>query len=463
VTIAEQLAGIFEAGVVSTAAQDLEEHSSDWAPRALLDRRSGHASRPPSCIVRPRSTEEVATLLAWAHETRTPVVPWGGGSGVLASVEPADSVVVDLGALDHVGEIDEKSHLVTAGAGVTGPALTAHLDSKGYLLGHEPQSLAISTVGGWIATRACGQLSARYGGIESLLAGFTAVLPGGRVVRSKTVPRRAAGPDVASLMIGSEGTLGIVTEADFRVTPLPSARVNMCLRFEHMADGVVACRRIAQSGLGPTLVRLYDAEDAAIFLRRFPDEPQGPLLLLSFDDDPGEVRVSLAASLSNGMPGNPDLVDHWWEHRNDAVAEFRKLMLGEGLLGPHAVVETMEVAGTWTVLRELYHSMKEKLGALADIAGCHISHVYPDGACLYFTLASACDDDDEARRKLGAWWDAGMRTCLDAGGSISHHHGIGRVKARWLEEELGGWMDVLRAVKRTVDPHGVMNPGALGL
>lgn len=458
-TVAQQLADLLDPAAVSTAAGDLDAHSSDWAPESQLDRRRGRPPEAPSCVVRPRSTDEVATLLAWAHETETPVVPWGGGSGVLASAGPAGRVVVDLAELNQTSEVDEKSRLVRAGAGVTGPALSDHLSAAGYLLGHEPQSLAISTVGGWIATRACGQLSARYGGIESLLAGFTAVLPGGKVVTSKTVPRRAAGPDVASLLIGSEGTLGIVTEADLRVSPLPQERHDLCLRFEHMSDGVAACRKLAQSDLAPTLVRLYDAEDAAIFLRHFPDQPPGPLLLLSFDGQ----RAEAAAELCGGSPGDAMLVEHWWGHRNDAVGEFRRMMAGEGILGPHALVDTMEVAGTWTVLRELYHSMKEKLSGLADIAGCHLSHVYPDGACLYFTLASACSDDDEAAAKLASWWTTGMRTCLDAGGSISHHHGIGRVKAPWLEEELGGWMDVLRAVKRAVDPHNVMNPGALGL
>ncbi|HEX2295183.1 MAG TPA: FAD-binding oxidoreductase [Actinomycetota bacterium] len=462
-SVAEQLADLLDPEAVTTAAGDLAAHSSDWAPGALLARRRGEAPAPPACVVRPRSTAEVATLLAWAHDTETPVVPWGGGSGVLASAAPEGRVVVDLSELDGLGAVDEKSRLVRAGAGVTGPALHDHLGAAGYLLGHEPQSLAISTVGGWIATRACGQLSARYGGIESLLAGFTAVLPGGRVVRSKTVPRRAAGPDVASLMLGSEGTLGIVTEADLRVSPVPESRTDVCLRFEHMADGVAACRKLVQSDLDPTLVRLYDADDAAIFLRHFPGEAPGPLLLLSFDGRGDAWRAGAAAELCGGSSGAPALVAHWWEHRNDAVDEFRRLMAGEGILGPHGLVETMEVAGTWTVLRDLYHSMKERLSAVADLAGCHLSHVYPDGACLYFTLAAACGDDAGAERKLATWWETGMRTCLDAGGSISHHHGIGRVKAPWLEEELGGWMEVLRAVKRAVDPRNVMNPGALGL
>jgi alkyldihydroxyacetonephosphate synthase len=167
--------------------------------------------------------------------------------------------------------------------------------------------------------------------------------------------------------------------------------------------------------------------------------------------------------LAGGTRGDDGLVGHWWAHRNDAVAEFRKLMEGNGLLGPHGIVDTMEVSGTWSVLRELYHSMKKELSDIADIAGCHLSHVYPDGACLYFTLASATADDTAAAVALDSWWDTGMRACLDAGGSISHHHGIGRLKAPWLPEELGGWWDMLKDLKKVIDPNRIMNPGALGL
>jgi alkyldihydroxyacetonephosphate synthase len=230
-----------------------------------------------------------------------------------------------------------------------------------------------------------------------------------------------------------------------------------------MADGVAACRSLAQSDLHPTLVRLYDAEDAAIFLRHHPGEPQGPVLLLSFDGRDAAGRADEAVELSEGTPGNDTLVEHWWEHRNDAVEEYRRLMMGEGLLGPHALVDTMEVAGTWTVLRDLYHSMKQALTQRAQLAGCHLSHVYPDGACLYFTVASMCESDEAAYSLLDAWWEAGMNACLQAGGTISHHHGIGRVRAHYLAAELGQWASVLTAVKNALDPRGIMNPGALGL
>jgi alkyldihydroxyacetonephosphate synthase len=264
-------------------------------------------------------------------------------------------------------------------------------------------------------------------------------------------------------MMGSEGTLGIVTEVTLRVTPIPEDRIDRCIRFEHVGDGVDACRKLAQSDLHPTLVRFYDREDATIFLRHHEDEPVSPFMLLAFDGDDAEARAAAATELVGGTAGNPELVAHWWEHRNDAVEEFRILMEGEGVLGPHALVDTMEVSGTWSNLRDLYHGMKEELGKVADLVGCHLSHVYPDGSCLYFTCASACSDDDEAQEKLDQWWAVGMQTCLGAGGSISHHHGIGRRKAPWLQREMGGWWDVLLAVKQAIDPNRIMNPGALGL
>jgi alkyldihydroxyacetonephosphate synthase len=360
-------------------------------------------------------------------------------------------------------DVDDKSRLVRVQAGVSGPQLAEVLGTGGWMLGQEPQSFAISTVGGWLATRACGQLSSRYGGIEDAVAALEVVLPGGRVLGGKTVPRRAAGSELWKLMIGSEGTLGIITDAVFRFSPVPAERVDRCLRFDHMADGVTACRSIAQSETHPTVVRLYDKEDSAIFLRNHPDQPEGPLLLLSFDGDDAERRATRGLELAGGTRGDDGLVGHWWAHRNDAVAEFRKLMEGNGLLGPHGIVDTMEVSGTWSVLRELYHSMKKELSNIADIAGCHLSHVYPDGACLYFTLASATADDTAAAVALDSWWDTGMRACLDAGGSISHHHGIGRLKAPWLAEELGGWWDMLKDLKKVIDPNRIMNPGALGL
>ncbi|HEV3473598.1 MAG TPA: FAD-linked oxidase C-terminal domain-containing protein, partial [Actinomycetota bacterium] len=189
----------------------------------------------------------------------------------------------------------------------------------------------------------------------------------------------------------------------------------------------------------------------------------GALLLLSFDGRDTARRATEAVAMADGRPGNDLLIAHWWEHRNAAVDEYIRLMAGAGILGRHALVETVEVAGTWSVLRDVYHDMKNALTAEADIVGCHLSHVYPDGACLYFTLGSACSDDATAATIHDRWWQVAMTACLNAGGSISHHHGIGRVKSPWLADELGGFFDVLVAVKHALDPNNIMNPGVLGL
>jgi alkyldihydroxyacetonephosphate synthase len=431
--------------------------------QALISKRAGTTEVAAACVVRPRSTEQVAAILRWANDTHTNVVPYGGGSGVCRAVVATDGIVVDTRAMCEIIDFDEKSRLVRVEAGVQGPDLRKALESWGYTLGHEPQSIKISTVGGWIATRASGQLSVRYGGVEDMVAGMEAVLPGGKLVRSKASPRKSTGPDVAQLMIGSEGTLGIVTEVMLRVHPIPAPLAHACVRFDHISDGVAACRRIVQSSLAPVLMRLYDKEDAALLLRRFDDPDTRPVLLLTFDGEDGASRAQQAAEISNGALDDDALVAYWWDHRNDAVDEFQILMAGQGVLGPHALVDTMEVSATWTRLRDLYHTMKDALTPLADFVGCHLSHAYPDGACLYFTMAATCPDDESARERHDQWWRTGMETCLAAGGSISHHHGIGRMKAAWLEREMGGWMDVLRAVKRAVDPNGIMNPGALGL
>ncbi|MBW3594458.1 MAG: FAD-binding oxidoreductase [Actinobacteria bacterium] len=462
-TAPAELAEIVGEHRVSVHPQDLHRHSGDRSPAALLARRMGRRLARPLCVVRPRTTKHVAQIVEWANATKTPLVPYGGGSGVTDGIRPDRAVVVELRAMNEIRDFDEKSRLVRAECGVLGSDLDNALHGWGFMLGHQPQSIQISTVGGWVSTGAVGQLSSRYGGIEDLVAGMEAVLPDGRIVRTKGTPRTATGPDVASLLIGAEGTLGIVTEVTLRVSALPPARLDLCVRFEHMAEGVAACRKIAQEDLDPTMMRLYDRDDAAIFLRNHPDEPRDPFMILSFEGFDAPARMEEAFRLARGERGNDSLVDHWWVHRNDLVHEYLNLMDGTGLLGPHAMVETMEVSARWSDLRDVYHAMKDALGAQADIVGCHLSHHYIDGACLYFSIGSACDSDDDAAAKLESWWEAGMSACIEAGGSISHHHGIGRRRARWLPTELGGWWDVLVALKKTLDPNGIMNPGALGL
>ena len=459
---ADELETLLGRDTVSVEEEDLATHARDWSAGALLARRRDEVGAP-TCVVRPRDAAAIEELLRWAHRTKTPVVPFGGGSGVCRHIEADDMVVVDLSRISGVVDLDERARVVRVRAGTNGGQLQSALAENGLMLGHQPQSIDISTVGGWVATRACGQMSAGYGGIDDAVVALDAVLPTGSTIRVDHSPRSSRGPEFTSLMIGSEGAFGIVTEATLRVYPIPEERRGVALRFDHMADGVAACRKLAQSTLHPAVVRLYDREDAALFLRNHPDEEVAPLLILSFDGEQAGHRAERAVQLTGGRRGEGALVEHWWAHRNDAVGEYRRLMDGEGLLGPHAIVDTMEVSASWSRLRDLYHSMKERLSKEADICACHLSHVYPDGACLYFTLASAAEDDNVAAATHLAWWQEGMQTCIAARGSISHHHGIGRLKAEWLWRELGGWQDMRRAIKHHFDPHNIMNPGVLGL
>jgi alkyldihydroxyacetonephosphate synthase len=461
------LAAQLSQGAVSTDPADLAAHAHDWWTLALLRQRRGDAFTLPAAVVRPSSTEEVATVLRWAQETRTPVVPFGGGSGVSGGAEAiAGSIALDTRRMNAVLGVDADALTVSAQAGIGGRELEEDLVGRGFTLGHFPQSIDISTLGGWVAARSAGQKSARYGRLEDMVLGLEVVLPGGAVVRTRPAPASAAGPDLARLFIGSEGTLGVITEATLAIRPEPRAVAHGAYGFASFTEGLAAVRRVAQEELRPAVMRLYDENDVGIAFRDAADRPDGSLLVLRFEGDaiaePEEHAVRELVENAGGKDLGPKLAERWWEHRNDAVGTFRQIML-EGLLGPAAAVDTMEIAGMWPAT-ELYEAVRAALSAHADVVGCHASHPYAQGACLYFTFVfvGATDDSAVEARYRGAWADAVAAT-LAAGGTITHHHGVGLLKAPWLPQELGAGFEVLRAVKRALDPWGIMNPGKLGL
>jgi alkyldihydroxyacetonephosphate synthase len=452
---------------VSTEPADLEAHAHDWWTLALLRERRGDRFALPAAVVRPASTDQVAAVLRWAQETRTAVVPFGGGSGVSGGAEAIEgAIALDVRRMNRVLAVDREAMTVTAQAGIGGRELEEDLASQGLTLGHFPQSIDISTLGGWVAARSAGQKSARYGRLEDMIVALEVVLPGGRIVRTRPAPASAAGPDIAGFFVGSEGTLGVITEATLAVRPAPRYISQGSYAFATFADGLDAVRRVAQEELHPAVMRLYDEVDIGIAFRDAPDRPDGSLLILRFEGDViGEAEERAVRSIveeGGGKDLGPGLAERWWEHRNDAVGTFRSIMLG-GLLGPAAAVDTMEVAGMWPAM-ELYEAVRTALGAHADVVGCHSSHPYPQGTCLYFTFVFVGAKNDAAveARYRAAWEQAALAT-LDAGGSITHHHGVGLLKAPWLPQELGEGFEVLRALKNALDPARIMNPGKLGL
>ncbi|MEO7804189.1 MAG: FAD-binding oxidoreductase [Actinomycetota bacterium] len=439
-----------------------ERYRNDWWALSLMAERSGHPKPNPGDVVRPTSTQEVSEILSRAAADRRPVVAWGAGSGVVGAAEPGpDALLVDMGAMAKVLKVDEESLVFTAQAGIMGPALERKLGEHSLTLGHFPQSFHLSTLGGWISTKATGQMSTLYGGIEERLLAVEVVLPDGTVVKSKASPRSSTGPDWWRLFLGAEGTLGIVTEATLSAFRVTDGSVWLCFQPPSFNDGLDLVRRIMQAGVRPAVARLYDANDAGVnFQGSFTS-----LLILRFEGILVVHEVEAVLALAGDVAQvDPKLGEHWWAHRFDAAGTYRKLLAGDGALGRYAIVDTMEVAGFWSDLRQLYSSVKLALESTGVMVMAHASHPYITGSALYFTFLSGdSKTDKDAEQTYYRVWEVGMRAVLDAGGTISHHHGVGLLKSGWMAEELGTGLRVLREIKAALDPNMIMNPGKLGL
>jgi alkyldihydroxyacetonephosphate synthase len=455
----DALAALVPQARLETSPAAVGEYSTDWSSNAILRGLRG-ALTPPAAVLRPSRAEDVAMALAWSSQQKVPVIAVGGGSGVSgATVTHGGELVIDMRALNRVLELDEVSGIVRVEAGILGSELEAWLQERGHTLGHFPQSVALSTVGGWIAARSAGQLSSGYGAIEDFLVALTAALPEGRLATSRLVPRTAAGPQLYQLMLGSEGTMAVVTEAWLRVRRQPESREMASLAFASFSDGLAAARRMAQARALPDAVRVYDASDTAIAFRSLQPSPAGVTGVLVVEGDPGMVpaRMRRALELAQAETPTQDLAGHWWAHRNDAVETYRKVLSGE-MLGPDVAVDTIEVAAIWSRVEELYGAVGAALGRTSELVGCHCSHVYETGCALYFTFLVRSEDREAA---LLQTWRQALDACLAAGGTISHHHGIGQLKSPWLAGELDGFAPYLGRIQAVFDPAGVMNPATL--
>ncbi|MCX8073770.1 MAG: FAD-binding oxidoreductase [Candidatus Binatia bacterium] len=415
----------------------------------------------PLAVVYPQTTEQVQEVVRYALTHRLPVVPYGGGSGVCGAIEPTgNSIVLDLRRMAQILELNERALYVRVQAGKLGEALEQELRSAGFTCGHFPQSIALSTVGGWLATRAAGQYSTRYGNIEDLVLGLDVVLPDGRLLQLPPRARWGAGPDLRQLFLGAEGTLGIVTEATLKIFPTPESVLLQSFRFADMPTGLEAIRQIVRAGWRPAMVRLYDGLESA---RHFPDVSTGnECLLLLLSEGPGALTAAEAAACAGvcahlgGEACGPNPVQRWLEERN-RVPTF------ESLIEKGLVVDTIEVSATWDRIASLYHSVVHAVQRVPGVllASGHSSHSYPQGTNIYFTFAARPASEEAAEQTYLDCWRAAMEATLQSGGSIVHHHGIGRIRKAWLVHELGEGVEVLRSLKGALDPAGIMNPGTL--
>ena len=456
----------------------------------LLELRGGGPLSAPDLVVSPATHDEVQAVLERCSARRVAVIPFGGGTSVVGGLRPdaagfAGTVALDVRRLDALVALDEVSRLAVLEPGLRGPEAEALLGARGYTLGHFPQSWEYASLGGFAAARSSGQSSAGYGRFDDRVLALRLATPVGTLQLGRA-PKSAAGPDLRQLVLGSEGALGVITSLTLAIDPAPEHRVYEGWKLRSFAEGTALVRRLAQDGPRPTVLRLSDEAETAMGLAR-------PLDIGGGSDGSGGSGASRGAGGSGGSGGGCLAVVGWEgayeevEQRRRATAElllgaggepvpgagdgwatgrYRGPYLRDALLDAGALVETLETVTFWSALPGLYAAVA---GALRDtLVGlgtppavlCHVSHVYPAGASLYFTVACAMAEDPIAQWQAAK--AAAGEAILGAGGSLSHHHGVGADHRDLYPREVGELgIAALRAVKRALDPTGVLNPGIL--
>jgi len=476
--VALELAGIVGADGVHGDDEARLRHAVGRSTPDLLALRGPKPIAAPDLVLAPDSHDQVMTVLERCSARRVAVVPFGGGTSVVGGVEPdagaySGVVALDLARLNALEQLDEESRLATLGPGLRGPEAEWLLADRGYTIGHFPQSFEYATLGGFAATRSSGQASAGYGRFDEQVMALRVATPVGTLELGRA-PRSAAGPDLRQLILGSEGAFGVITSLTLAVRPAPATRVYDGWRFPTFADGTRALRVLAQDGPRPTVLRLSDEVETALTLARpgvsgganGGSAPAGCLAIVGFEGEVDAVgrrrsRVTdvLAAHHAEPVAGAGD---SWSEGR------YRAPYLRDALLDAGALVETLETACFWSSLHELRAAVTTALrDALINedpptppVILCHVSHVYAAGASLYFTVAAAQSADPIAQwRRAQAAAGAAIAA---VGGTITHHHGVGRDHVPWYQREIGELgVTALRSVKRTLDPAGILNPGVL--
>lgn len=463
----DELTTLLSVERVSRDELDLLAYSRDTFPLAIKEVARGDLTYRPDVVVWPETTAEVAAIMRIASHHSIPVVPYGGGSGIVGgALSVQGGILLDLKKLNKLIDLDPVSQTVTVEAGALGGVFEEQLNARGYTTGHYPQSLYSSTVGGWIADRGIGTFSTKYGRMDDIVVALEAVLPDGQVASTRMVPASSAGPDLNRLFLGAEGTLGVVTAATLKIHPLPEARMHMSFAFASFAEGVECVRRVIQRDLRPAVVRLYDpVETQAQFGSLGLPGGQAVLLFVveGFSDlvDLTERGIRQITGDMGVRELGPVVGDYWLDSRFSTAALCRTLSK------PFGVSDALEVANVWSHLADTYTAMKSAMEAAIGPTGTvygHCSHFYHAGGNLYMIFHAEADSAAEVSDKYYRILDAAFDACQGLGGTLTHHHGVGLGKGRWMPRELGdGGFDLLRRIKSAVDPAGIMNPGKLGL
>ena len=425
----------------------------------------------PAAVVYVKSTEQVAEVLKFANENHINIVPRTGHSAIEGGLETAveNSVVVDGSEMNKVIEVNEKNMQVTCQCGVPLQDLDDMLRERGLTTGHSPQSKPLTQMGGLVATRSIGQFSTLYGAIEDMIVGCEVVFPNGEICRIKNVPRRSVGPDIRHIVMGNEGALCYVTEVTVKMFKYqPENNIFLGYRIKEMEKGFDALREVMVQGYKPSVARLYDLQDAAMNFDWADDEN----VLLFMAEGPAAITKATAEgidaivkSIDGVTPVDPALIEKWFDHLNwgaEQIAQEREEIKATDNIGI-----TTEISGCWDCIYKIYASVVERItNEVPDLTmiGGHSSHSYINGTNMYFVYyynVVDCAPEDEINKYHNLINRIICEEAVRFGGSIAHHHGLGKARAHMVWEEYGSSFYMLETLKKAFDPNGIMNMGTL--
>lgn len=450
------------ADAVLTGTGDVVTWTRDWWAGSMMTETGGKPATPRGVVVRVSTVDQVQAVMRIAHASAVPVTVSAGRSNVTGAALPVrGGIVLDVCELNKLLGFDKDSQIVEVEAGMFGDIFEQTIQQEyGMTMGHWPSSYAISTVGGWVACRGAGQLSTRYGKIEDMVFGMDVVLADGRLITVGGYSRAALGPDLQQLFIGSEGTLGVIVRVRLKLHRLPDHGRAIAYGFKTFAIGLEACREIMQRGANPAALRLYDALESGVQFGL----PDTNVLLVADEGAPDMVNGVMAiservcAELGDKLDDKA-IFERWLDTRyltGKSAEGFKR--------SPGFVADTLEMAGPWSDLAAIYDDVVAAINAVpGTLAGsAHQSHAYVDGACLYFSLRGEVAVEDRQAWYRAAW-DAANAVLIQYNAALSHHHGIGLLRAPYMAPSLDTAFPVLAAIKQALDPQNILNPGKLGL
>ena len=462
-SIKTKLAEILGDNNVSDDEIDLLAYSKDTTLICLNWSIQGKMAGLPDFITWPETAEHISGILKLANEEKIPVIPFGEGSGVVGgAIAIYGGIVLDMKKFNRVLSLNDKDLTVTCEAGINGMNLERYLNAKGYTTGHIPQSLYISSVGGWIAHKAAGQFSTKYGKIEDIVLGMEVILPQGEIVNFKTVARASTGPQLDKFFIGNEGTLGIVTKATLKIWPYPEKRTLISYAFPTLEDTLEATRQILRQQIYPAVIRIYDVFETNRHFAHIEKTIDKAMVVFVCEGikrlvDLEEKITRETCEKNSGVDCGEEPVEHWFETRF-RVAET-------SMFPPYKIIaDTLEVAIMWDKAAELYYSVVEATEKIKGILmiTAHISHFYPNGVGYYFTFGAVPPKEKSDFEIYQEIWNTIVKTVEDVGGSFGHHHGVGILRSHWMEREWGKvGLDTMRKIKKVLDPNNILNPGKI--